>query len=464
MNIHPQTSEAFQLLMKGTLALARAERQGIRIDMEYVNRKKQQLTNKIENLEEEFRETQFFKDWQRSSRTPINIGSNPQLAKYLYEVKGIKIQKETKTGKGSTDEKALKQMGIPELDYLIKIGQLEKIRDTYLDGYTREQVDGYLHPFFNLNTVVTYRSSSSQPNFQNIPKRDEYAMQTVRSAMFPRPGHQLLEIDYSGVEVRINGAINQDKNLIRYINDPTTDMHRDVAIQLFKLDEYDEKIEGHKLLRQAAKNGFVFPQFYGDWYKSCTENVACNWGELPKSKWKAGQGVRLNGGTISDHLISKGITSFEQFTQHLKVMEADLWQNRFPEYAKWKDLYFAKYQKTGYIDLLTGFRCQGVMNKKQVCNYPGQNGGFMCLLWSFIEADRIMVEEQWDTKLIGQIHDSILLDVLPSELDHVVKTLYRITCRDLPKAWKWLNVPLDIDMELCKVDQPWSKKEKYKFK
>ena len=456
--------EAYQLLHKGMLALARAERQGIRIDMDYVNRKKQQMTNKIEHLEEDFRDTKFFKDWQKRSKAKININSGQQLGDYLYKVLKIKVGKETKSGMGSTDEEALKQLNIPELDYLVKISKLKKIRDTYLDGYTREQVEGYIHPFFNLNTVVTYRSSSNSPNFQNVPKRDEFAMQTVRSAMFPRPGHLLLEVDYSGVEVRINACINKDKNLIKYIKDPTTDMHRDIAIQIFKLDEYDEKIEGHKTLRQAAKNGFVFPQFYGDWYKSCAENVACNWGELPKTKWKAGMGIAISDAHLSDHLISKGILSYDKFTEHLKEMEADLWKNRFPEYAKWKDVWFAKYQKKGYIDLPTGFRCQGVMNKKQVCNYPGQNGGFACLLWSFIEADRIMQEENWDTRLIGQIHDSILLDVLPSELDHVVEVLYRITCTDLPKAWKWINVPLDVDMEICKVDEPWSKKKKYAFR
>lgn len=464
MKVKLNSLSAYELLHKGTFALARAERQGIRIDMDYVIRKKQQITNKIEYLEEEFKASSFFKKWQKSTKKKINLNSGLQLRDYLYTELGLKIEKETKSGQGSTDEEALKQLKIPELDFLITIGKLKKIRDTYLDGYTREQIDGYLHPFFNLNTVVSFRSSSNNPNFQNVPKRDEYAMQTVRSALFPRPGHQLLEIDYSGIEVRINCCINKDKNLIKYIKDPTTDMHRDIAIQLFKLDEYDEKVTGHKLLRQAAKNGFVFPQFYGDWYKSCAENVACNWGELPKTKWVAGMGIPLNGGTLSDHLISKGLTSFDKFTEHVKGIEADLWQNRFPDYAKWKDLWFAKYQKKGYMDLLTGFRCQGVMNKKQACNYPGQNGGFMCLLWSFIEADATMLREKWDTKLIGQIHDSILLDVLPSELKHVAKVLYKITCQDLPKAWKWLNVPLDIDMEICDVDKPWSKKKKYIFK
>lgn len=464
MNISPQSYEAYRLLHEGTLALTRAEQQGIRIDMDYVNRKKLQLTNKIEHLEEEFMETDFYKDWQKHSRIKININSDQQLGDYLYKVKKIKIGTQTASGKGSTNEKTLKRLNIPDLDILLQIGKLKKIRDTYLDGYSREQVDGYLHPFYNLNTVVTYRSSSNNPNLQNVPIRDKYAMGIIRSALFPRPGHHLLEIDYSGIEVRINAAINKDTNLTKYINDTTTDMHRDVAIQLFKLKEFDENIKGHKLLRQAAKNGFVFPEFYGDWYKSCAENVACNWGELPKSKWKPGMGVALDGYNLGDHMLANGIKSYDQFMEHVKRIEADLWQNRFPEYAKWKDTWFAKYQRKGYIDLLTGFRCQGVMNKKQVCNYPGQNGGFMCLLWSFIQSDAVMLKEKWDTRLIGQIHDSILLDVHPDELEHVAAAIYKITCTDLPKAWEWISIPLDVDMELSPLDQPWSKKEKYKFK
>jgi DNA polymerase I-like protein with 3'-5' exonuclease and polymerase domains len=163
-------------------------------------------------------------------------------------------------------------------------------------------------------------------------------------------------------------------------------------------------------------------------------------------------------------MISKGIKSLTEFTSHVQEIEQDFWGNRFRQYAKWKDRWWEEYQKKGYIDLPTGFRCQELMSKKQACNYPGQGSAFHCLLWSFIEADRIMLDERWDTKIVGQIHDSILLDVLPSELNHVVKTLHRVTCKDLPEAWKWIVVPLEIDMELCEVDKPWSSKDKFNFK
>lgn len=81
----------------------------------------------------------------------------------------------------------------------------------------------------------------------------------------------------------------------------------------------------------------------------------------------------------------------------------------------------------------------------------------------FIEADRIMRKEKWKTRLIGQIHDSILLDVYPPELDYIAKTIKRITTIDLPKAWKWIIVPLEIDAELCPVDGNWSEKKNWEI-
>jgi len=99
------------------------------------------------------------------------------------------------------------------------------------------------------------------------------------------------------------------------------------------------------------------------------------------------------------------------------------------------------------------------MGKNDCVNYPIQGSAFHCLLWSFIESDRVMREEKWDTKIIGQIHDEIILDVHPDELDHVVKTIKRITCVDLPKAWDWIIVPLDVGIEVSPVDASWAEKK-----
>jgi hypothetical protein len=162
-------------------------------------------------------------------------------------------------------------------------------------------------------------------------------------------------------------------------------------------------------------------------------------------------------------LISKGIKTYDQFVEHVKVIEEDFWGSRFKQYSYWKDLHYNTYKKYGYFSLKTGFNCSGVMGKNDVINYPVQGAAFHCLLWSLIETDRIMRQEKWDTRILGQIHDSMILDVHPDELKYVGETVHRITCKDLPKAWPWIIVPLEVDAELCPVDMPWTEKEKYKL-
>ncbi|MFW5700482.1 MAG: DNA polymerase [Cyclobacteriaceae bacterium] len=457
MNINPNTRDAYKLLHQGILALSRAEQQGFRVDIEYCERMKKELTNRINDLENEFYQTNFYKQWHHSFKGKVNIYSNPQLSAYLYKVKKIKPVKYTDTGLGSADEEALKDLNIPELNLILEMRRWRKARDTYLDAFSREQVNGFIHPFFNLHLARTFRSSSNSPNFQNIPKRDPEVRQIVREALYPREGHQLLEIDYGQLEVRIATAYHKDPTMIKYNTDANADMHGDMANQIFKINYNSEKT-GHKLLRAAVKNGFVFPQFYGDYYVNCAENMACKWGKLPHGKWENGQGIELEDTYLSNHFISKGICSLNDFTAYIKQIEEYFWEKRFPVYSKWKKEWWRSYLKNGYVDMLTGFRCSGLMDQKDVINYPIQGSAFHCLLWSFIELDRIMQKENWNTKLIGQIHDSVILDVHPNELDYVVAVAQDITTKKLSKEWDWINVPLEVEIEKYKKNENWGAK------
>lgn len=462
MNIHPKTKYAYDLFHAGTLALSRAEQQGIRIDTEYCEKKKAHLTRKIDRMESIFKNTAFYRHWEHSMGK-VNINSNAQLSVYLYKIKKLKPAYTTTSGQGSTDEEALLQLNIPELNDLLQIRKLKKVRDTYLDAFVREQVNGYIHPSFNLHLVKTFRSSSDRPNFQNIPKRDKEAMQITRKALFPRPGHQLMEVDFSGIEVRIAVTYHKDPQMIKYITDPTTDMHGDMAKEIFIIDNFDKSIPEYKVLRQAAKNGFVFPQFYGDYYKNCARNMACNWGKLPEGKWKSGQGIDLPDGKLSDHFISKKIKSFDDFSEHVKEIEKHFWNVRFNVYRKWKEEWWRDYQKTGYIDMHTGFRCYGIMSRNDVTNYPVQGAAFHCLLWSLVALDKRIRENNWNTRIIGQIHDSIVLDVNPNELEDIARMVKRVTCTDLPMYWNWINVPLEIEADICDVDTSWAELKPFDF-
>ena len=103
------------------------------------------------------------------------------------------------------------------------------------------------------------------------------------------------------------------------------------------------------------------------------------------------------------------------------------------------------------------------MGKNDVTNYPAQGSAFHCLLFSFIEIDKVMQKEKWDSHLIGQIHDSCILDVYPEELKHVTKTINQITTKLLPETWKWIITPMIVEMEIAPVDEPWANKEKFEF-
>ena len=351
--------------------------------------------------------------------------------------------------------------------------------------WINEKVDVYdlevedCHNF--IANEICVHNSSQDPNFQNIPIRDKDMGRICRGVLYPRYGHQLLESDFKAIEVGISACYNLDPTLIKYVSDPTTDMHGDMAKQIFKMDYLDEKIPSHNTLRAAAKNGFVFPQFYGDYFKNNADSLAREWGGLSKGKWGTHTGIDLIGWEpkfanfhLSDHLKSKGITEFGTeekvngkwvqtgFLKHLKEIEDDFWNNRFAVYKQWKDDWYAEYVRNGYINLYTGFTCRGPMDKKQVCNYPVQGAAFHCLLRCFIEIDRISWMEKWDSKLIGQIHDSMILDVHPDELTHVAKTIHHVTSVWLPKQFPWIIVPVRVSMELTPVDASWAEKDKYK--
>ena len=454
------TADAYKLIHNGILALARAERQGIRVDLEYCERQRKRLTKKINQLEKEIQGSKFYKRWHHIHGNKTNIYSNHQLSNLLYKHMKIDPPKTTVTGEGATDEEALKQIDIPELKLILQVRKMAKVRDTYLDSFIREtNIDGYMRPSFDLHTVRTFRSSSSNPNFQNIPKRDKESMMICRRAILPRPGHLLAEADFSAIEVMISTCYHKDPVMMKYLRDKNSDMHGDMAKQIYFLDNtFDKNIPAYKTLRNGAKNGFVFPQFYGDYYGNNAKSL-CEWANLSLvSKWKKKSGIELPSGiNIAEHLMGNGVKNFNQFINHIKHVEDDFWNRRFKVYNRWRKDWVAEYQRNGFLKMFTGFTCSGVMRKNEIINYPIQGTAFHCLLMTFILTDSIMRKEKWDTKLIGQIHDSIVMDVHPNEVDHVKGTLNRIVEEELPKIWDWIIVPLEIELETYEIDGSWIK-------
>ena len=333
---------------------------------------------------------------------------------------------------------------------------------TYLQSFAREETNGFIHPNFLLNLVRTFRGSSAAPNFQNVPKREKEAMLITRKCILPRKGHQLMEIDFSSLEVRIAAAYHKDPTMLKYLRDGH-DMHGDIAQQIFFLDNFDKSRPVHNTLRKAAKNGFVFAEFYGDWYKTCAHNLACTWGKLPTGRWQKGQGIPVeNGLFLSDHLKANGIHSLSAFEDHLEKIETHFWNKRFPVYRDWKESHWKSYQKNGYVDLYTGFRCSGLMSKNDVINYPVQGAAFHCLLWSLTRLQFYLNYNKMDSRSVIQIHDAIVIDVHPDEVKQVFAIAKDIMTVGLPKHWTWINTPLEVEADLGQVDGSWASLKSYR--
>jgi DNA polymerase-1 len=457
--IRPTTKEAYQLLHDGLLALSEIEQTGINIDVDYVARKIRGLTRQIRAEENALENYPEIKEWKTKYGYEFNIESNDQLADILFNVMGYTAEVFTKGGKPSTSQTSLEVLDLPFVKDYVHVGQLRKAKNTYLENILSETVKGaelnLLHPFFNLHTVVTYRSSSSMPNFQNIPVRVDEIKKLIRTAFIPRPGNRFGGLDFGGIEVCISACYHKDPQMIKYIIDPTTDMHRDAATDAYLLpsnieNSWFKKGIGKKV-RYCGKNCFVFPEFYGDYYASCATSL-----------WKAITlyGLTLPDGTpMKEHLAKHRIKNYEQFEKHIQAVEDNFWNSRFKVYTQWKKDWMEAYEKNGYFDLCTGFRCSGPMDRNDVLNYPIQGSAFHCLLWSLIRLHKFMKEEMENSWIIGQIHDEIVLDAHPKELPIVLMNAEDIMTKQLPKFWDWIIVPMTVEAEFGEVNESWFDKK-----
>lgn len=433
--------KGYNLMHTAIQELTHLQIAGIRVDSQYYQTLDEHLSRRLVRLHQQIQKSPEAELWRSNEGTDIGINSNVQLEKLLFTYLKHKSIKQTQSERNSTDKEVLEKINIKFTRDILAYRKLHKLRSTYLGAFIEEACDGFIHPFFNLHTVRTYRSSSSNPNFQNIPKRDDEAQRLIRSGIIPRPGRQILEVDFSGIEVRISACYHHDSRMIKYINDPTTDMHRDMAMQLFLIDKPEDVT---KRLRQAAKNGFVFPEFYGDYFGNCAANM---WGQMNAEE--------------REGLKQRGIKGLRAFENHVKTVEDDFWYNRFVEYTEWKEKTWKEYQKKGYVELFTGFRCCGLMDKKDVFNYPIQGTAFHVLLWTLCNTNKMIRERGgFESQMIGQIHDSMVFDIVPEEKDEIKAFIGDLVRNKTRKEWDWLIVPLDIEADITEVDGNWYIKKK----
>jgi uracil-DNA glycosylase family 4 len=442
----------YDFFHEGAIVLADIEKRGVCTDEEYYHKQSNKegtgvIDRKIIDL---LKVTMFGEDadkFKKQTGREIDLESPKDLGILLYDILEYPPIL-TDKGNRSVDEKALNKIRLPFVKDLLALRKMIKVKGTYLAQFKRFSYNGVMHPSYDLTIPKSYRGSSSDPNFQNIPKRDEFSMNTCRKGIIPRKGHGLLSSDFSGIEVAISACYNKDPELIKYITDPTTDMHRDAASDIWKLPQE----EVTKQIRYSGKNGWVFPQFYGSYYKNCAPDLWDNYLDLETA----------SGITLKKHMAKQGIKTVADFVGHCKTVEDKFWGKRFRVYKKWKDAINEEYRKNGYISTYLGFQFTGYMTRNECTNYQTQGTAFHMLLWTLIEVEKVAAEEDWESYIIGQINDDMIHDYVDEELNHIVETINYVGTEKIKEMFPWISVPLEIEHEISGIDGNWAEMKEYK--
>ena len=469
------TSEAYSLLHCGSIAFARCESSGIRIDTDYLDQTIARTGQRITNLEAKLKQTKVWKIWVNAYGEKSNLNSRTQLGNVVFNLLKYPCHHYTAaTGKPSTAEEDFEDVDLPFVKGWLRYMDLCKLKATFLEGLRRETIDGFCHPFLNLHTATTYRSSSGGDkeiskqkdfNFQNLPIRKPLLASAIRPCVIPRKGHKIAEIDFSAHEFKLAASVWDDPRMIEYASDPKKDVHRDWGAKCYLL----ESDQVSKDTRQWAKTHFVFPHLYGSYYRNIARNL---WDDMNKFglrvKLPEDDPRKPTGPLVSDHLQSLGIKALGAcdprkdpapgtFEFHIRNVEWEF-DREFSVFATGREKRWNDYLATGQFRLKTGFVIQGMCTKNYVMNSVVQGPAFHCLLWCIIRLQEEFDQRGLMSLILGQIHDCALVDIDNNEIQEVLSLAHRIMTQDIREAFTWIKTPLDTEVDVVEEGESWHQK------
>ena len=228
--------------------LADMERIGMKCDGNALQSFSEWLKKEIENCESRI--------YDQAGET-FNINSPKQLGSILFEKLALPHGKKTKTG-WSTNAEVLEKLRweAPVVEDILTFRQYSKLKSTYADGLIKALgPDGRLHTNFQMTVTATGRLSSTEPNLQNIPTRTELGSQ-IRELFIPESGNQLVDADYSQIELRLLAHMAEDENMLETFRSGE-DFHTLTAAKVFHVAP--EEVTGELRRRAKAVNfGIVY--------------------------------------------------------------------------------------------------------------------------------------------------------------------------------------------------------------
>ena len=363
--------------------LARMEMEGVRIDTESLKETSKLFTEKMLEIEKIIRET---------AGEEINISSPKQVGELLFDkLKLSDKAKKTKTGQYVTSEEVLTTLvgKHPVVQQILDYRGYKKLLSTYIDSLPEliNPRTGKIHTSYNQAVTTTGRLSSSNPNLQNIPIKDENGKE-VRKAFIPEPGCEFFSADYSQIELRIMAHLSGDKNMVEDFNSGH-DIHRATAAKIFK-KPMDEVTADMRRMAKTANFGII----YGISAFGLAERM-----NVSRSEAK---------GLIDEYFAT------------------------YPGVKEYMDKSIEKAREKGYTETLFGRRCQlpdinsrnAVVRgyaERNAINSPIQGTAADIIKIAMINIDRRIREEGLKSRMILQVHDELNFTVLPEEKERLEK-------------------------------------------
>ena len=380
--------------------LARMEHVGVGVDAVELRRLRDHLASECDRLRQE-----IYEDAGRE----FNVNSTLQLREILFDELGLSPQKKTKTGY-STDASSLEKLAgqHPIIEHLLSYREVEKLRSTYGDGLLAEvAADGRIHATFNQTVARTGRLSSDAPNLHNIPVRSELGRE-FRKAFVPAEGYELLVADYNQIELRCIAHLAEDPGLIESFASGR-DIHTETASRIFSVEPGDVTIE----MRSKAKM-----VSYG----------------LAYGMEAYGLGQRLNIPTEDAAVILNAYFA------------------AFPSVKAYMDRTVAEARERGYTETLFGRRrpipelSSSNFRIRQAGERQAMNAGIQGLAADIFKVALVRLDQELEarelaSRLILQVHDEVLLEVVPSERDTATSVVL-----DAMSGAVDLSVPLEVNL------------------
>ncbi len=317
----------------------------------------------------------------------FNLNSPKQLAKALFEDLGLPAKKKTKSGY-STNAEVLESLRLahPVVDMILNYRTLSKLKSTYCDGLLKVIApDGRIHTSFNQTETRTGRISSTEPNLQNIPVRQELGRE-LRRFFRAKEGYLLCDADYSQIELRVLAALSGDETMVNAFNNED-DIHRITASQVFDVPE--EMVT--PLMRSQAK-AVNFGIVYGIGAHSLSEDIHVSYGEAKRY--------------------------IEQYLSHYSAVAG--YMDELIQTAKQKGYASTLYNRRRPLpELRVSNHMTRAFGERVARNMPIQGTAADIIKIAMIRVHDRLYREQVDARLILQVHDELIVEASESDADRV---------------------------------------------